>query len=310
MGDLLSILLHISLPIMILIAVGYAYQKIFKSDIATFVRIQMYVLVPAMVFNRVMHSEYTWELVRSVTAYTALLMIGLYIISRVYSAIARFPKSVRNANTNLMLLINTGNYGFPLIDLAFNGAPVATASQVLIVLYQNIVSSTIGVFQASAGKASRKQAFLSIIKMPVLYAIVLAAVFRLTSVTIPDIVQIPLGYLDNAFVGVALLALGVQLADVKLTRGLGRVFVTSAVKMISAPLLGFGIVLLLGIQGLLAQALIIGIATPTALFAAMIAHEFDNEPGYTAQVIVVTTVLCTVTLPAVIYFVRQFFPYA
>jgi len=85
--------------------------------------------------------------------------------------------------------------------------------------------------------------------------------------------------------------------------------ITSAVKIISAPLLAFGIVLALGLHGLLAQALIIGISTPTALTAAMLAFEFDNEPAYTSQVVVVTTVLCTFTLPAVIWFVQQFFPY-
>jgi predicted permease len=120
--------------------------------------------------------------------------------------------------------------------------------------------------------------------------------------------MVPLGYLDDAFVGLALFSLGVQLADVRLTQGVGRVMTTSFIKIVTAPALGFAFVLLLGLHGLLAQALIVGISTPTALSAAMLAHEFDNEPGYTSQVIVVTTVLCTFTLPAVIWFVQQYFP--
>lgn len=309
MGGLLGILFNISLPILILIAAGYGFQKIFKTDVRTYIKLQMYLLIPGMVFIRMLEAQFTQDMILTVAAYSTLLMAALYIVSRVYSALMRFPKSMRNATNNILMLINTGNYGFPLIDLEFQGSPMATASQLLIVLFQNVTTSTIGVYQASAGHASRRQALLSIAKMPVLYAMVLAAILRLTNITLPPIAMVPLGYLDDAFIGLALISLGVQLADVRLTQGIGRVMATSFVKLVSAPLLGFAFVLLLGLKGLLAQALIVGISTPTALNAAILAREFDNEPGYTAQVVVVTTVLCTITLPAVIYFVQQYFPY-
>ena len=308
MKELLYILTHISLPILILIAAGYGFQKIFKTDVRTYVKLQIYLLVPGMVFIRMLEGDFTSDLLLTVAAYSALLMAGLYIVSRVYSALMRFPKSTRNATTNLLMLINTGNYGFPLIDLTFSGSPLAASSQLLIVLSQNIISSTVGVYQASAGRASRRAALLSIAKMPVLYAIAAAAVLRFTSLQMPDTIMVPLRYIDDAFIGVALISLGVQLAEVRLTEGIGRVMATSLVKIISVPLLGFAFVLLLGVKGLLAQALIVGISTPTALTAVILAREFNNEPGYTAQVIVVTTVLCTLTLPGVIWFVQQYFP--
>jgi len=309
MRELINTLGNISLPIMILIAVGYGFQKIFKTDTRTFIKLQMYLLVPVMVFIRMLDAQFTSDLVLTVAAFSAMLMVALYLVSRIYSAIMRFPRSTRNATTNLLMLINTGNYGFPLIDLEFPGNTVATASQLLIVLSQNLISSTVSIYQASAGHASRKQALLSIVKMPVLYAMVLAVIVRIFAVPLPTMIRVPLDYVNQAFVGIALIALGVQLANVKLTQGIGRVIITSAVKILLTPAIAFGIVLILGLDGLLAQALIIGISTPTALTAAMIAYEFDNEPAYTSQVVVVTTVLCTFSLPAVIYFVQHFFPY-
>jgi malate permease and related proteins len=308
MGELLSILVNISLPILLLIAVGYGFQKIFKTDVRTYIKLQIYLLVPGMVFIRILESAFTMDLFLTVAAYEILLTIGLYAISRAYCAIARFQRSVRNATNNAMMLINTGNYGFPLIDLVFQSSPVATASQLIIVLFQNITSSTVSIYQASAGRASRREALLSILKIPVLYAMILGAIVRLISLDIPEMIMVPLGYLNDAFIGVALISLGVQLAEVRLTQGAGRVIATSLVKIVSAPLLGFALVLLLGAKGLLAQALIVGIATPTAVTAAILAREFDNEPGYTAQVVLVTTILCTVTLPVVICFAQQYFP--
>lgn len=309
MEELLHILIHISLPIILLMGAGYGFQKIFKTDIRTFVKLQMYLIMPAMVFIRILETDYTMSLVLVVAEYIALLMAALYIVSRVYSALMRFARPTRNATTNLMLFLNTGNYGFPLIDLTFQGNPLAAASQVLIVLMQNIAGSTIGVYQASAGRASRRTALLSIVKMPILYAILLGAILRFTSAAVPDFLLVPLQYLDDAFVGIALVSLGVQLAEVKLNEGIGRVLATSAVKILSAPLLGFALVLLLGVKGLLAQALVVGISTPVAVNTAVFAREFGNEPDYTAQVVVITTVLCTLTLPVVIWLMRQYFPY-
>ncbi len=185
MGELLSILVNISLPILLLIATGYGFQKIFKTDVRTFIKLQIYLLVPGMVFIRILESGFTMSVFFTVAAYTALLMIGLFAISRLYSAIARFPRSTRNATANLMMLINTGNYGFPLIDLVFLSNPIATASQLIIVLLQNITSSTVSVYQASAGRVPGRKALLNILRMPVLYAMVLGAIVRLVPLISP-----------------------------------------------------------------------------------------------------------------------------
>ena len=85
------------------------------------------------------------------------------------------------------------------------------------------------------------------------------------------------------------------------------VLIASVIKVAVAPAMGFALVLLFGIKGLLAQAMIIGISTPTAVNSAIIAREFDNEPDFAAQVVLSTTIFCTFTLPLVIYFVRVYF---
>lgn len=163
-------------------------------------------------------------------------------------------------------------------------------------------------YQASSGKATTKKALLNIVKMPILYAIVLAVILKLFSVPVPKTLSIPLDYIYNAFVAVALITLGIKLAEIKSLKGIRHVIIGTIIKMLLAPLIGFGIVQMLGISGLLAQALIIGISTPTAVTAAIIAKEFDNEADFTAQFVLATTVFCTFTLPFVIYFVPKLLP--
>ncbi len=184
----------------------------------------------------------------------------------------------------------------------FRSNPVAMASQILIIVIQNITLNTFGVFQASSGNASRSEALKNTLKMPALYAIAIIALIKLLNVTIPEPVLVPLNHIADGFIGLALISLGIQLAEVTAGFALKDVIMGSVIKVISAPLLGFMLVTLLGVKGMLAQALVIGISTPTAVNTAIIAMEFDNEPEYTTGIVLMTTLFCMFTLPVVIYF--------
>lgn len=304
---MLYIFENISLPIILLIAAGFGLQKIFRLDLRTFTKLNMYYFVPVVVFVWLYEAKITGEFFAQVVPYIVLLEVCMFLFATLVSALMRFKKGMRNATTNSLMLINTGNYGIPLIERVFKDNHLANTSQIFIIVAQNITSSTISVFLASSGNASRKRALLNVVKMPVIYAILLVIVFKALSVTIPEPVMISLGYLKNAFVALALTNLGVQLAETRLGKSLGRVMAVSAIKVIIAPLTGFALVLALGIKGVLGAALIIGLSTPTAVNSAIIAQEFDNEPEFAAQVVFMTTIFCTFTLPPVIAFVTSYF---
>ncbi len=310
MADMLNIIENISLPIILLIAVVYGLQKIFKLDLRTFTKLNMYCLVPVIVFVKLYEMKITWDFFAQVVPYIIILQVCMYLFALLVSALMRFSKSMRSAFTNSLVLINTGNYGLPLIKYTFPddySSSIANTSQIFIIVMQNITSSTFGVFWASSSNSSRKRALLNMIKMPSIYAVLLVVIFKLCSVTVPETLMIPLNTLSDAFIAIALTNLGVQLAETRLGKGLGKVMIVSAIKVIIAPITGFAIVMLLGIKGVLGAALVIGISTPTAVNSAIIAQEFGNEPEFAAQVVFMTTVFCTFTLPLVIAFTKSFF---
>lgn len=307
MTELLHILLEISLPIILLIALGFGFKKIFKTDTKVLPKLNVYLIFPIVIFVKVYQAGITWDLILIVLPYIFILQVLMFLISLALGGFFHFDRNKRKALGNTFVLFNTGNFGIPLIELAFYGNAMAMASQLFIVIIQNITINTFGVFQASSGKSSKLKALKNVIKMPSLYAIALAVLFKMLDVGIPSTIMIPLNYITGAFIAMALITLGVQLSGVNVKHGLKQVLVGSAVKMLIAPVLGFALVLLLGIEGMLAQVLIIGISTPTAASCAIIAKEFDNEPGFSAQFVLATTVFCTLTLPIIIYFVRQYF---
>jgi len=53
---------------------------------------------------------------------------------------------------------------------------------------------------------------------------------------------------------------------------------------------------------------LISSGVPTAVNTALIAVDYDNCPGFASQTVLLSTLLCTLTLPAVIYTARILFP--
>lgn len=306
MAEFLYILKSISLPIVILIAVGFVFQKIFKTDSRGFTKLLLYFLTPVMLFVKMYKIEISGGFLANVVPYILIINVMIILLGIALARILRQPQSKEKAMVNAVVLYNSGNYGIPLIELAFGGNPLTTVSQLFIVIGQNIMSNTIGVYQASYGNGSRRQAMKNILRMPALYTLVLIVIVNATGLTVPEPIMIPLDYIANGFIAMALITLGMQLAQISIKFDPKLVLITSAVRLLAAPALGFGLVLLLGIDGILAQALVVGVATPTAVNSTLLADEFGNEREFAAQMVITTTLFCTLTLPLIIYLAKSF----
>lgn len=301
MTEFIYILTDILLPIVILISIGFVFHKVFKIDIKTFSKVVIYVLTPAVIFIKIYNIQVTFSFIATVMLLAAVFQVVLFAIGEFIPWILKYPKSMRKAFNNSVALFNSGNFGIPLIELVFKGSPVAMASQLFIMLIQNIVSSTIGVFQASAGSSSGRKALGNMLKMPSIYIIPAVILVRLFSIEMPRFIIVPLSYISDAYIGIALMTLGAHLADISWNSKINRVFLVSFTRLIVSPAIAFILVTLMGVKGLLAQAFIIGVSTPSAVTSVILANEFDNELEYTTQSVFVSTVLSAITLPLVIY---------
>jgi malate permease and related proteins len=297
----------IILPIFLLAAIGFIAQRTLKMDSRTFSRINIYILVPAVLFTKIYYTNVTLQFVGTVLIYITAIEILMMLIGEIISRLLQHPRSIRKSFVNSLLFFNSGNYGLPLVEMAFKNNLLATTSQIFILLFQNIAMNTIGVFQASSGKSSYRQALKDIFMMPTLYVLAIVLIFKVFALKAPDQILVPLQYLSACFVGFALITLGVQLADIRVKFRITDVLLSSIVRLVLSPVLGLILVLLLDVKGVLAQSLIIGVSTPTAVNTAIIAREFDNEPEYASQIVLVSTLISTVSISIVLLLVNRYF---
>ncbi|MEG6588027.1 AEC family transporter [Paenibacillus barengoltzii] len=297
-----EIVLDVVLPIFILIGLGALMQRAFKLDLYTLAKINFYFVTPAVVFVSMYESEMSAELLGSVTAFYVLYVLLLYGVSRLVSWRLKFRPGMRAAFTNSLILDNSGNYGLPINQLAFKGDPLATSVQALVMTFQSLVTFTYGVMSVQRAKSggTLKAALIGFLKMPVPYALVLGMALHLLQWPIPYFVSKPLGYIADSMVAIALLTLGAQIVKYPLRLDRIDVYVSVVLRLLIGPAIGFILVWVLNLKGIPAQALLIASGMPTGVNSTILAEEYDNEPDFASQTVLISTLLNIITMTALI----------
>ena len=147
------------------------------------------------------------------------------------------------------------------------------------------------------------------LRLPFIYALAAALVMKAAGVDgevlrgVP-VVWNPLSVISEAYVAMALLTLGAQMARVRLVRAPLDLCLSVGLRLVAGPLVGFALVALAGLEGLLAQILVIGVAGPSAVASAVVAIEFRNRADFAASAVFVSTLGAGLTVPVVIFIAK------
>ena len=150
--------------------------------------------------------------------------------------------------------------------------------------------------------------------MPMVYAIPLALLCHLLPFDLHGLFFFaPLNIFANAFVGVAMIALGVQINRTPLNFFKMDVMLATTLRLVVSPLLAAGITILFimfygPMHPIAAQTIIITYSVPTAINMSLIAIEMKNNPEYATQIVMGTTILSAITMPLFITIAYYLFP--
>jgi predicted permease len=303
MSYFVYILINNIVPISIMIAIGAVMYRAFHLDIKTLSKLNFYVFSPAIVFVKLYESEMNLNVILQVLLFFALFFSLLFAVIEIYIRIRKMQRGMRIAMRNSVIFYNSANYALPLNQTVFGGNAYTLSIQIIIMIMQNLIPNTYGIYTLNAHKSTWKATMKTILSLPVIYAIPIALLLRYFHLPVPSSIHLPLTYISNAFMATALLTLGVQLGGMKWEFHFSNVAVSNILRLIAGPLLGFLVVWMLGITGLTAQALVLSCAVPTSLSSVLLAIEYENEPEFSSQAVFTSTLFSMFTIPVVIYFV-------
>jgi len=301
---LFQIFVDVCLPILILIGLGWGLDRLFDFDLKTLVKLNLYLFVPAFILVRLSTSDLAGVIGLKVVAFTVSVILSMGAISWIVCAIRRLPPGERYAMKLSTMIYNCGNWGIPLMTLAFS--ELGAVVQVFVLATMNLTGFSLGIFLANAGSSDRKGWFLPILKQPSPYAILTALILRAFDNPLENVIFVwtPLSYLADGLVAFALLTLGVQLAKTRPPAPRGTLGITLFIRLIGGPLVATGLTWLFGFQGEIAAILIVGAAAPTAVNTALLAHEFNADHRFAAAAVLYSTLFAAVIVTALLAMLR------
>ncbi|MGM0396472.1 MAG: AEC family transporter [Bacillota bacterium] len=298
---------NIIFPLFITVFAGYVMKSIFPIDLKSLVKIQLYLLIPAILFVKVYESDLNGEIVSSVVLTTAFVMSSIYVISFVIAKLRGYSSDDTSVFINSTTFFNAGNLSLPLMQLLYSN-PIAVSIQAIIMIVHNVAFFTIGMFTAGNSSGNAKHALGYVFRMPFIYAMIAGIILKRLDVSIWNPLWQSLNLMTTTYMGIALITLGAQLRETSFSLGNTRLYLSNIIRLLVAPMIGFGVVTLLGIQGITAQVLVIAMAAPTAVNVAIISMELDNSPEFASQAVLTSTVLSSVTLTLTILLVQTVIP--
>ncbi|GBF12345.1 AEC family transporter [Tepidibacillus infernus] len=306
MHEFFTILVDIILPVFILISLGFWLHRKFQLDLYTLAKINIYYLVPSIIFTKLYNVEFSLYLFLQIFLFFVLQIAFLYFLTWLVNKIFHHEKGLGTAFSNSVIFYNSGNYGVPVNDLVFRHDTFAMSIQVIVLTLQNIFTFSYGVFALQSVNGRNLKTILSYFKMPVFYAMALGILFNVLNIQVPSFVLVPVNYISDALIAIALLTLGAQVANLKIQYINLTIFFSLFFRLLVGPAISFVIIWLFHIEGIMAQAMILSASMPTAVNSAIIAQEYNNEPEYAAQVVLLSTLFSSLTVTMVIYLVRLF----
>ncbi|WP_068774351.1 AEC family transporter [Paenibacillus sp. FJAT-26967] len=295
------IFLNNIVPLSIMILIGAAMYRAFKLDIKTLSKLNFFVFSPALVFVKLYESELSVAVLGQVLFFFLLFFTAISVMAEIFIRIRRYKGGMKGAMRNSVVFYNSANYAIPLNQMVFVGDAFTMSIQMIIMMMQNLLPNTLGVYNVNAHKSSWKDILRTVAFLPTIYMIPLAFLLRHFEIPIPQPINTPLHYIADGFMATALLTLGVQLGGMKWKFMFSDVLWSNFLRLIMGPVIGLLIVLLLGLEGPMAQALVLSCAVPTSLSSVLLAVEYDNEPDFSSQAVFMSTVLSMFTVTLVIY---------
>lgn len=310
MAIFLDVIINVIVPMFVLVLSGVLLHRKFHFNLQTFSQLLIYLLLPIVCFINIYEADISGSTVGLVLFYLALFNGILILASALITKSFHFDRKLSSTFQNSSVLSNSANYGLPVSSLVFVHNPVGLSIQIIVAIAQNILTYTWGFYNSVAASSDGKDVLKKIIRLPILHALVLGFLFRIFDIRLPQFIYVPMENAADAFIAIALITLGGQVAYIQIKSFSKVVIFSSLFRLVLSPLVGLAIIFLLQIEGTVAQALFIASSFPSNRSASLLALEYNNYPEVASSVVVLTTLFSCFTVALVIYLSQLIFPVA
>ncbi len=300
--DLLRLFADNLLPVFLTAGAGYLIAATLRPDPRGLAQVALYVLAPCLIFEVILQSRVPVGLLLRMMGFASVCLVLPALVAVAVARWRRWPRPLASAVVLTVLLTNAGNYGMSVNLIAFGQDGLAYAS--LYFLTSAIMSYTVGVFVASLGRTSVRASLAGLLKVPTVWAVVLAFAMVRLGVTLPGPAASAVHLLAQACVPVFLVVLGMQLRGARMRGPWRPVVFATGMRLAGGAAVGLLVAPWFGLHGVARQAGVLQSSMPSAVIGTILATEYDVEPSLVTSVVLLTTLLSPFTLTPLLAYLR------
>ena len=299
-----QIFFNVCAPIFLIVGLGWLLDRKFHLHLESLVKLNIYLMVPAFIFTHVLDARLAGSEAVRIVAFTLSTIILMYVGSAIAAKVFKMEGKQRQSLALATMFYNCGNYGLPLVTLAFGHA--AAAIQIYVLATMNVSTYTIGLFLAQShgeSAGSHRKALAKVLRQPTIYALLAAIVCKSLHLPVKEINWIwqPLDLLQSGLIGFALVTLGVQMSQTKHVTLGAPLWSAIGLRLVIAPLLAVPLAIALGFSKDASASLILAAAAPTAVNTALLAHEFGGDIPFATSAVYYSTLFSMFTTTVLLY---------
>jgi predicted permease len=289
-----SALFNVMLPIAIIVAIGVIAGRRLPIDIASLTKLTLYVFAPALAMDSMYRARLeASDAVRIFLAFS-LSTLALYVLVRGISLLTSQSAESTKSLVATTIFPNVGNMGlsltvFALGTEALDRGFVTFAAGALFVF---------GLGPALVSGQGISEGFRTTIRLPMMWALLVGILLRAFSINLPTGIEDGLHLLANGTIPTLLITLGLQISRQEL-----KVFhsdwLATGLRLGAGPIAAYLAGRIMGLDPLALKVLVLQCSTPTAVNALLITSEFGGDARKAARVVVLSSLVCFVTIPIV-----------
>src|SRR5215211_2437437 len=222
------------LPIILLSGAGFALGKLLHIDPRSLGRVVFYVFSPILIFDLLVQNHLRLGEAAIVIVFALCFILTIGVLTFLIGVFFKLERSALVAILITTMFANTGNYGLPLVSFAFGEQALSYAG--IYFATTTLLFYTLGVFLASLGHMSFKEALLGLLKIPTLYAVLLAILINALNLQIPTSVSRAVDLAAGGSIPLMLILLGVQLTSLEFSENQRALQLSVGLRLIVAPL--------------------------------------------------------------------------
>lgn len=299
-GALLYDTLNITLPVFIMVFVGYLLRRLGMLGhdfVTTASQLVFRGSMPVMIFLSIIAADLEATLNPRMLGFFAVATLGSFLLSWWWGHL-RVDIADRSACIQGAFRGNCGIVGLALAAGMYGEAGLSTGGLLLgvVILTYNAFSVIVLTHYRPGKNANWQSILIHILYNPLILSVLIALPVAALEIKLPVWLETSGNYFASMTLPLALLCVGATLS-LRAIRRSGWVSIeTSLMKMVAIPVLATAAAWLVGFEGRELGVMFLFFASPTAAAAFVMAKAMGGNAVLTANVIALTTLMASLTI--------------